>query len=502
MAFTPNSTVYLLDIPLDNGYKNQIHFSSLSAQYSYFSNHVKHRFNDVTYQRKDNTIQVNKNIDDLWNVSYVMYRNDNFNTKWFYAFITKMEYVNANVTSISIETDVYQTWLQECTLKKSFVVREHVNNDIIGVNIIDEGLELGEYTLKSYSSTYKLEDISFVIGNSLKTDNTPDEGEMYGNIYSGLRYVVFGSENTGAMTEYLNSFVSAGHGDAINFIFTIPTALLPTTLTNNAIANVIPVPFTRKVDAIDGYTPKNKKLYNYPYSVMYVSNNQGSSATFRFEDFADVTDIDFEIVGSITPDPKIMICPKNYKGIGGRVQEYGLTMSGFPFCSWNNDLYSAWLAQNSVTLGLTMAGATAGIVAGAVTANPLMIAGGVGAVINEVGQIAQHSIQPDQARGNMGGGSLNTSLKTQDFFLSHMTIKQEYAKRIDEFFSVYGYKVNALKVPNVTGRKNWNYVKTIDVNIDGAIPAEDMAKLKSMYDNGVTFWHNPSSILDYSKDNQ
>lgn len=235
---------------------------------------------------------------------------------------------------------------------------------------------------------------------------------------------------------------------------------------------------------------------------MYVSNNQGSSATFRFEDFADVTDIDFEIVGSITPDPKIMICPKNYKGIGGRVQEYGLTMSGFPFCSWNNDLYSAWLAQNSVTLGLTMAGATAGIVAGAVTANPLMIAGGVGAVINEVGQIAQHSIQPDQARGNMGGGSLNTSLKTQDFFLSHMTIKQEYAKRIDEFFSVYGYKVNALKVPNVTGRKNWNYVKTIDVNIDGAIPAEDMAKLKSMYDNGVTFWHNPSSILDYSKDNQ
>ena len=60
------------------------------------------------------------------------------------------------------------------------------------------------------------------------------------------------------------------------------------------------------------------------------------------------------------------------------------------------------------------------------------------------------------------------------FSFYKMSIKQEYAKIIDDFFSMYGYKVNEVKIPNVTGRTNWNYVKTIDANILGDIPQEDM----------------------------
>jgi hypothetical protein len=82
-----------------------------------------------------------------------------------------------------------------------------------------------------------------------------------------------------------------------------------------------------------------------------------------------------------------------------------------------------------------------------------------------------------------------------------MTIKKEYAKRIDEFFTMYGYKVNSLKIPNVSDRPYWNYVQTIDVNIKGSIPHNDMKRLKQMYNEGVTLWKSASYFLDYTKDN-
>ena len=87
------------------------------------------------------------------------------------------------------------------------------------------------------------------------------------------------------------------------------------------------------------------------------------------------------------------------------------------------------------------------------------------------------------------------------FSFYKMAIKQEYAKIIDDFFSMYGYKVNEVKIPNITGRQNWNYVKTIDCNLLGDIPQEDMQKLKDIFNSGVTFWHNPNTFLDYSQSN-
>ena len=66
---------------------------------------------------------------------------------------------------------------------------------------------------------------------------------------------------------------------------------------------------------------------------------------------------------------------------------------------------------------------------------------------------------------------------------------------------MYGYKVNSVKIPNLTGRKNWNYIKTIGATIHGYFPDNDLKELKQMFDNGVTLWHNPNTFLDYSQSN-
>ena len=49
--------------------------------------------------------------------------------------------------------------------------------------------------------------------------------------------------------------------------------------------------------------------------------------------------------------------------------------------------------------------------------------------------------------------------------------------------------------------RNWNFVKTIGCYIEADIPQDDLQEIKSMFDKGVTFWHNPATFADYSQNN-
>ena len=82
-----------------------------------------------------------------------------------------------------------------------------------------------------------------------------------------------------------------------------------------------------------------------------------------------------------------------------------------------------------------------------------------------------------------------------------MTVKREFAKICDDFLSMFGYKVNEVKIPNITGRRNWNFVKTVGCYIEADIPQDDLQEIKSMFDKGITFWHNATTFMDYSQNN-
>lgn len=127
---------------------------------------------------------------------------------------------------------------------------------------------------------------------------------------------------------------------------------------------------------------------------------------------------------------------------------------------------------------------------------------GVGKVFNTIKQIYEHSFTPNSAKGNVNGGDLNFAQGQNTFFFYHKSIKQEFAKIIDDFFSMYGYKVNDVKVPNITGRLNWNYVKLLNPNIEGSnIPEAELNEYKKQLENGITFWHNPATFRDYTQSN-
>ena len=533
-AITPQTELRLLKCPLEEDNRHQLTFASAEAQYTYFNSLTSIDCDNFTYQRRDNIIRFPEHIDNILNYNYVMYQNEAYSNKWFYAFITKMEYVNDHMTYITIKTDVFQTWQFDIVYKKSFVEREHVNDDTIGKNTVPEQLETGEYMCNSKGSLYSSGNTVYIIIGATKE---PEEigfnvNKKYNGIFSGCQYLAFEDE-IGA-SNYLRAMDSLGIGDAVVNVFLVPSgvcgtlswdtinidvggghsittkyAKIPKSDTSTLLATSSDI--TKSI-TLDGYTPKNNKLYVFPYSYFYISNNSGVDAEFRYEDFVNNT-ASFKTYGSLTPGCSIRCVPLNYKKLSdsGTTNSFnsGITGPKYPICSWSTDLYRNWATQNTLNTTLHVAGSVIGIVGGTallatgvgVTAGLGLIGSGVGLAQSTIKEYYQHSFVPPQAQGNTNSGDVAFSTSKMDIPYYKMSVRKEYAEIIDNYFSTYGYKVNVTKLPNVTGRTYWNFVKTIDCNLEGEIPQEDINELKSIFNQGITFWHDTTKFLDYSQNN-
>ena len=146
--------VYLLSVPLENDYRDTLYFANATAQHNYFAGQVVKSYTDFSYQRKDSVIRVPAIVDSIRNCNYVMYQNSAYSNKWFYAFINRMVYVDDGRTDIYISTDVLQTWMFEMDFKDSFIEREHVDDDTIGIHTMPEGLDTGEYICNDTQDVY------------------------------------------------------------------------------------------------------------------------------------------------------------------------------------------------------------------------------------------------------------------------------------------------------------------------------------------------------------
>lgn len=532
---TPQGTVSLCKTQLENDYKNQLTFSNATAQHNYFASTVQYTQNDCTYIKQDNVLYFDKNIDQIRTCNYLFYKNTGFTNKWFYCFITRMEYENENCTAVYFETDVFQTWQFDISYKRCFVEREHVNNDTFGLHTVPENFELGELTCNdvnrlAYADLNLNVLLVMAINKPLSplTDNA--NTHMYGGVFSGLYYVAFHTPQDCA--KCINQLDGAGQGAVIENIFILPNKLLninswstiyippasaSDTFEISAISNsnnpvrIIKDTIVTRNTTIDGYTPKNRKLFCWPFNYMFATNNGGQQAVFHYEDFANGNG-DFDIVGTIAPGGSIRMIPRNYKNLGDDTDAtacntYGLTGAKYPTCAWVNDAYTNWLTQNAVNLQISLASSYALVGIGAISTamgNPMGImdiASGAMEIADDLKQMHQAEFMPNQANGNANSGDIQYSAHMMQFDVYQMSIKSEYAKIIDNYFTMFGYKVSTVKIPNITGRSNWNYVKTIDCNCDGNIPQEDLNKIKNMFNAGVTLWHNASTMLDYSQSN-
>lgn len=547
---TPNTDVYLLKCPLEIDDMNQLTFANATAQYNYFQSLPKLYLDDgtYTYQRKDGVIRVGELIDDIQSYNYVMYRNTNHSNKWFFAYITGMEYLNDNVTAVSIKTDTFQTWQFSLTYKRCFVEREHVNDDTFGKHTVPENLETGEY-VSNYTTNILPYKKSFPHGAD-PTDPTQaiaadiiicfqvteidpllpwiSDQNWYGymnSCFSGL--FVFGVTAASTARKVINAYDNASKGDSIVSIFNAPvpffndcvmvTSLIDPTdkvlIPPVSLSNTILNSFTSYAmpSTLDGYSPKNNKVKCYPYNFISIDNHGGGSAVFNYELFHNNSP-SFGIEGAFGQGCDIMLVPEGYKGDNSHNYAYGVAGAKYPQCAWRSDYYLNWLTQNAVNqpfgAATAIGGAALGIASGIAFSNPITaLAAGVGllgAIGDSISKNYEAQKHPDQAKGQASCGNMILGANNGGgmcFTLYKMSVKAEYAKMIDDFFSMFGYKVNEVKVPNITGRRNWNYVKTIGCYIDADIPQEDLKEIKDMFDKGITLWHNPTTFMDYSQAN-
>lgn len=110
---------------------------------------------------------------------------------------------------------------------------------------------------------------------------------------------------------------------------------------------------------------------------------------------------------------------------------------------------------------------------------------------------------PPQVNGNTNNGDIMMSMNENCFHVFKMSIRYDYAKRIDDYLTRYGYKVNELKTPNITSRQNFNYIQISSDSVFGygEVPEKYMDEINKIVRNGTTIWHNHTNIGNYSVSN-
>lgn len=553
----PNSTAqFFVSTGLSPSHENSLYFASVGAKDSYFDGLDKFTASEVTYQRENRgRIRVQLPVNNLVRCDYMRFKNTSFENIWFYAFITQVNYINNLTTEVVYSLDPLITWMGYFVQKPCFVERQHTVNDGIGNNICDEGLPTGEYIMEEFNKTFSSEEQDIAVLYAQKEVG----GALTNNVFQGIQTYFYRTDEVDLLNQTLIDLLGSNESDNIIGMYMLPRRYAST----DAILSET-YGFAKPYRDIDGYTPKNNKLFCYPYKYVEVDNMEGSTQIYEYEYFNTTPPntssgiFQFKVVGANNGSLELVLYPLNYKDkefVDDNTHIHNsLGMHSFPPCSWNTDSYKAWLAQKNAYYELNTAisagdakingyyagakigasqGASTGAEVGTTIGGALLpgvgsaiggIAGGLagGAIGGLVGGEAESARQrkqatdiavfesmtrneitpttPNQNKGTNTAAVL-TSVGAKTFQVKEMSITHNYAQMIDDYFTMYGYKVNQVLVPNMNARPHWTYVKTVGCNVNGAFPASDARAIEAIFDNGVRLWHNLEEMGNYSLDN-
>ena len=539
MNISPNTKLVICqDVPLDPSYEHTIHFGyareyyHMADQYDYFYSKRKYVFEPTTYQRvNSNKIRIQMIADNLYNCNYMMFQNTNFRTeskhytgdKWFYAFITKVEYINNAVTEITYELDVMQTWMFDYVISWSFVERQHSYSDNIGDNLVPETLVPSSYVTESETIW------PIVVPNAtlpgyhphcmiLATEMPTQGGDSMrsvknvGGIPCNCLCQVFDmvTQRTEFETQ-LNAY--QGQENKIIGLYTVPPIFESIPLGDNGDSLIKTDYVNYESDNIyggtfDGYIPRNNKMYTYPFNKLKLENSFGQEKEYKFELFSYNSDgsITFDVNAAVLPKPGMIIYPRRYANNQANIED-ALSIGEYPQGAFIGDSFMMWMNQGFIqdlasisTAGLNLAmfsGSGSDYVAEHIGGRTLVTAVG-----NTIAHGLQAHLAPDQVYGNFEARATYYSHPAgYSFKLKTERPVYSQAKMIDDFFTRFGYAQNQIMQVETYARKHWTYTKTLDCTIVGSIPADDMQKIRSVFNNGITWWINPEEIGDYTLDN-
>ena len=245
------------------------------------------------------------------------------------------------------------------------------------------------------------------------------------------------------------------------------------------------------------------KLYTHPYQYVTLDDDQIEPLVLKPQYFGNLyTRLKFNQAIGVNPIVKYYV--EDYKGdTGNDTTLINNTLNDLTVAS---SKLSDYLAQNkaSATTGLAVntaldigiAGLRTGI--GIAGGNPFAISNAV----SDVKGIATRLLNENFKRQDLAQGSLNFKAKGNNIYayvqqygrntgvkVRKYSISENFKSFVYNYFYHFGYATNDFKIPDVKSRYYFNYIQIPDVNIKSKIDNEYIQKIKSIYNNGITFWH-------------
>lgn len=519
-------------INLDSDFANVLNYSENDMLTLCNSHKIAEAFNYSFIRETENTINTSFTYSQVLSANYIAFQNTDYDGKWFFAWIEESKYINDGTTRITFKVDSWSTWFSYWSEVPCYTLREHVSDDTIGLNQTDEGLAVqdvvceDEDLISDLNNYYIAVTSNWDISLNPHAGGSPEGGEgstaiQYNNVVFGHNIFLFDLSQTGVynLGHFIWIATKQGHIEDVHDMFIVPKLLFGSndlstisTVYDEVTCGYKAVRYdTENFDSVkriiktiskqhsfEGFTPKNNKLYCYPYNYLVVTNNIGSNNIYKYEDF-EGNDCLFDLELALSIGVSGRLVPNSYKGQTNNIDE-SLTLGKYPTCSWSADSYTNWLSQNAVNIGQEVFSIGANAVSGNVT-------GVIGQVGSMIGEFYKASLLP-QITGGTTTGDVNFASNNNTFRFYKMHGKLEYLKQIDDYFSRFGYKILRVKKPNLTGRQNWNYIQIGQGEIIGKdntsnkpVPDRFMNVINNIARNGVTIWHNHDNIGNYNLSN-
>lgn len=521
-------------VPLSPDHADVLYITSEEQALNYLYNYSAREFTQESYTRGEaGVLKVKESADNLMLYNYLSWANNwpNGQKKYFFAFITSVNYINNNCAAIEFIVDNYMTWFPHLQLGQCFVEREIPASDKIGEHTLDEGLETGDL-VNSFHTTYDFGEYLYYLFQA----STDKYGNPHTRIVNGIACPLYMFTEPVGTTD-LEQIVNYYHGtnaystdppntnnpDNMISINLIPKFLADQVGTSSAISQDV-YHFAREME-LDNYIPRNKKLFCYPYSRICVSNNSGTVTEYRWELFSDPQDpiVEFDIIGTTMGNPSILCYPEDYDRVDEKYDN-AIAMTNFPPIPWINDTYKAFIAQNKANIVSSIIGTVMGTAgaAGATVSTGFKsakeaggVASSIGGTLGVIGSMASpvqnvlsimteqkaHQFAPETVANLAQSDMIMLLAKRMRFDFYNVTLKREVARSIDEFFDAFGYACRRIKVPDIHARQSWSYVKTAGCILKGSAPADAKADIIKMFDNGIRVWTSPLIIGDFTQPN-
>ena len=510
------------DCPLDSKYENTLWFDTESDQRTYFNSIVypNGSFNAQSFQRtQKNTIRIAASYADFYDCNYVGFTNVNHGNKWYYAFVNHVEYINESTIEIQYTIDVIQTWMFAWRLDPCFIARMTTPTDEIGDNIEMENLDIGEDYVSNESG-----ELSYISGTPLivvvflttfNNDSSFSDftGGYTNGTFTGLNIIHFESSNPVTLVSLVNDFLAnVQTADKISGIVSAYCCDFRTTNLYGADTMQATLNRINTNTPMDGYVPRNKKLYTYPYHLLRV-NTDTNSADYKFELFPDnyTNTYNFTIKTITVPMPTVTLYPNDYASITSGANtnyQYRLTLQNYPQIAFNTDVWKVYIAQrqSSVAVGMISNVAQSAISGGmSGGAQGALLGAGITAAKETANFLAQRADMkrlPPQVNGSQTG-DIDYVLGTKKFRWHRFSIRHQILYKLDDYFSMYGYAYNRKNYPlgAIAWRPYWYYVQTVGCEVHGNVPASDKAEIANVFNNGIRFWKSPTNFCNYNLDN-